>query len=99
MLGKGFLNSQKTNKVLVLAVDVVENLTTLSELDLPRSRHKQEVSTLEGVLHREKIKTNTNNNRTREIMTKMIDNMKARSFLFKSHLKGLCTHSIQRYSS
>ena len=49
-LGKGFLNGHEPNEILVHAVDIIENLSTLSELDLPRSRHEQEASTLGCVI-------------------------------------------------
>ena len=83
------MNSDEPNEILALTVDVVENLSTLSQLDLSRSRHEQKVSMLEGDFCGEKVEINASNNRTRETMTEMAKDTKTRSELFTSHLKGL----------
>ena len=76
------MNSHEPNEILMCAVDTIENLSTLGELDFPRIRQEQEVGMLECVFRKEKVKTNATDNGTRVIMTEMADDTKMRSELF-----------------
>ena len=67
----------------------IENLSTLSKLDFPRSRHKQKEGTLENILHKEEIKRSSTNGRTKKVTTDVANDTKTRSELFASYLERL----------